>query len=313
MTLISTASHHSPEETTGTAKVISEQTSALPEGQAAEFEAQGGEPKAGNCNARQIFRGARDVIITAVISTVLTCLFLLLAALVFGLKESGSAADWLATIFNAIVAITAVAAFIVARSWLPQLTTQEGYKTAIGLVNDQYIQLGDGHLPGVAAEKAVTTFRSLVEAGLHAKLDEYKDNVNYLRIQLDVASQNLESIKSSQFILNTYGLTEAPRYRTTLSNMLASFESSLPLGKKLLELLTSDLTRREAVINKPRLANSPSEETWRKRLSDDGKKIELIYEQYVTAITKIKTAHNTVFRERPSIGEIFVVRKRWGG
>ncbi|BBV79284.1 TPA: hypothetical protein R8G53_005590 [Citrobacter braakii] len=70
------------------------------------------------------------------------CLSVLVFILFYQVKNTGSAADWIASLANASMAVTAVLAFKVARSWLPQLTTQEGYKLAIELVNDHYIWLG---------------------------------------------------------------------------------------------------------------------------------------------------------------------------
>ncbi|WP_162136579.1 hypothetical protein [Serratia plymuthica] len=48
------------------------------------------------------------VALTAVTNAALICLFLLAPVLQFGLKESGRAADWLATLFNGVVAVTEV-------------------------------------------------------------------------------------------------------------------------------------------------------------------------------------------------------------
>ncbi|CAI0932216.1 Uncharacterised protein [Serratia grimesii] len=81
---------------------------------------------------RKIARGAGDVVLTAVISAALTCLVLLVGGLLFGLTETGSAADWLAVVTNSIVAAGAVGAFAsdstaALTELCEQLTAVEGY------------------------------------------------------------------------------------------------------------------------------------------------------------------------------------------
>jgi hypothetical protein len=250
-----------------------------------------------------------DVALTAAISAALTCLFLLVVSLLFGLKESGSAADWLATLFNGVVAIAAVAAFIVARSWLAQLTTQEGYKTAIQLVNDQYIQLGEYHRPAAAVEKAMSEFDKCAIAGPIGNLDSYNEAIRILTIELQNARLNWEEIKNFRFCLDTYGLTEAPRYKADLETMVAAFEASLPLGEGLLTSLTSDNRRRLAAKVKPGLFTSDGEENWRTRLAADGQKLGADYEIYKAAISKMRVVHAKVFSDHPPIGKLFKVRK----
>ncbi|MBU9809436.1 hypothetical protein J1785_06720 [Rahnella sp. SL6] len=250
-----------------------------------------------------------DVVLTASISATLACLTLIVVGLMFGLKESGSAADWLATIFNGVVAIAAVAAFIVARSWLPQLTTQEGYKTAIQLVNDQYIQLGEAHSPAAAVEKAMAAFNNSAIAGLQTNLDSYNDAMRQLEIELQAARQNWEEIKNYRFCLHTYGLIETPRYKADLETMLTAYETSLPLGEGLLTSLNSDLTRRRAAKNKSELITSDGNEIWRTRLAADGQKLNADYVKYIAAISKIRVSHAKVFSDHPTIGKLFKVRK----
>ncbi|EKS6156611.1 hypothetical protein QCB07_004837 [Salmonella enterica] len=69
-------------------------------------------------------------LITDTASAVAAYLFVLAVVLFCQLTDTGSAADWIASVANTVMAITAIFAFIVARNWLPQLTTQEGYKLA---------------------------------------------------------------------------------------------------------------------------------------------------------------------------------------
>lgn len=71
----------------------------------------------------------------------MACLSVLVFILFYQVSNTGSAAEWIAFVAIVSMAVTAVLAFKVAGSWLPQLTTQEVYKLAIELVNDHYIGL----------------------------------------------------------------------------------------------------------------------------------------------------------------------------
>lgn len=103
---------------------------------------------------RRCFALLRDICITATMGAMGTAMLILLIALVSELGLTGSAADWLATLSNSVVAIMA---FFAARRWLPQLTTQEGYKLAIRLVNKEILTLDENnpfkqHVHGVVQE-----------------------------------------------------------------------------------------------------------------------------------------------------------------
>ncbi|HGH0375154.1 hypothetical protein B4902_21720 [Yersinia frederiksenii] len=254
----------------------------------------------------------RSSLYVAVTAATGTALLILLIVLVYDLRLTGSAADWLATVFNGVMATAAVAAFLVARSWLPQLTTQEGYKTAIGLVNDQYSQLGKDHLPGVAADKAVEAFREQAEAGLGTSLDKYDNAVNLLRVSLEAVQSITSEINNARFCLATYGLTEAPRYKTDLGAMVSAFEASLPLGEELLKKLNSDLSHRRIANTKTQSKSGMTEGymLWITRLEQDGQLLLAQYESYNSAITTLQQAHAAVFDKRPAIGKLFVPGRR---
>ncbi len=158
---------------------------------------------------RKIARGAGDIVLTAVISAALTCLVLLVGCLLFGLTETGSAADWLATVFNAIVAVAAGGTFIVARSWLPQLTTQEGYKLAIELVNDHYL--------GLVPQKSLLKNTSLVFAYICQLQDGenrpgtpvcHEDAIKVLEQSLQEQETKWDTMEQIRRRLGTYGLHE---------------------------------------------------------------------------------------------------------
>lgn len=256
----------------------------------------------------------RSGLYVAATSATGTALLILLVVFVYDLRLTGSAADWLLALFNGVMASAAVAAFLVARSWLPQLTTQEGYKTAIALVNDQYIMLGSEHPPAVAADKAVEAFRKQNESNLGSRIEEYEEAIRYLKITLDAAQYITPGIKNARFCLSTYGLTEAPRYKTVLETMESAFEASLPLGEELLQKLNSDIKRRHEAIKKPQLFNEKNagEAIWRSNLEQNGQELLTHYDTYKKAISRFQTAHFDVFNNRPAIGTLFVpVRRNW--
>nr|WP_261905556.1 hypothetical protein [Escherichia coli]CAH8250733.1 Uncharacterised protein [Escherichia coli] len=71
-----------------------------------------------------------------------TCAAIILLGTVLGQAVKKGAAAWLSMLFNGVMALAAVRDYLTARKWVPQLTTQEGYKVAISLVNEEYIYLG---------------------------------------------------------------------------------------------------------------------------------------------------------------------------
>ena len=197
----------------------------------------------GNMSARR--KWLCDLAFVAVTAASGTALLVAIIVLVYDLRLTGSAADWLATLCNAVVATAAVAAFLVARSWLPQMTTQEGYKTAIALVNDCYSRLGESHLAAVAAAGAMEAYDKVADEELPTTTASYEAAINLFREDLDAALLAPATIKSFRFSLDTYGLTEAPHYKADLETMVEAFEASLPVGQVLLKQLQADLKRRQ--------------------------------------------------------------------
>lgn len=252
-----------------------------------------------------------NILSTALTAAIGTALLVLLIVLFYELNLTGSAADWLATLFNAVVAITAIAAFVVARSWLPQLTTQEGYKEAIQLVNEQYIQLGPDNSLGQSAEAAMKAFREQNENNASASLSSYSEALNNFSVYLQAADAVLHEIKKTQFRLNTYGLTEAPNYEKPLETMIKEFRASLTEGNRLLDLLfenyecrcKAQMPTRYNELNTHHLILGL-------KANETAALIEEQYQRFTTASANMVAAHQAVFSEKPTIGELFVPRKR---
>ncbi len=269
------------------------------------------EPGVPACWRKIIARGAGDVVLTAVISTALTCLVLLVGGLLFGLAQTGSAADWLATVFNGIVAVTAVGAFIVARSWLPQLTTQEGYKLAIELVNDHYL--------GLVPQKSLLTNIRLVFEYICQRQDGenrpgtpvcHEDAIKVLEQSLQEQKSKQDTMEQIRRRLATYGLHEASPVRAhfealdrTYRDMCQAAAMFGPILDKMNETLK--------VISdyKPNSGMMYLEPIDEKLLTYRGK-AEQVYKMLETSYAQMQKAYDELFCSYPAIGDLFVVRRR---
>jgi len=251
-----------------------------------------------------------DVALTAAISAALTCLFLLVAALVFSLKESGSAADWLATLFNGVVAFAAVAAFFVARSWLPQLTTQEGYKLAIELVNDHYIWLGlqNNLLRNVGLPLAY--IRHLQDGKtMSDSAVSYEGVMESLEQTILDHKVRLDTIDMIRFRLATYGLYEADPVRASFQALDSAYRDACDAAGQLrLILLGMNKTLNRVPGYKPdsgMMSWEPIDEILLKHRNDAQQTYEALSHHY----SRMQKAHGELFNSKPTIGKLFRVRK----
>jgi len=252
------------------------------------------------------------VALTAVISAALTCLMLLVVALLFGLKESGSAADWLAVVTNGIVAVGAVGAFVVARRWLPQLTTQEGYKEALQLVNKHYIWLGHQNPLLKQAGWAMTRFNAL-QANFTAHCDgAYREVIDPLATSVNNEKLRKDEVERIEFRLNTYGLRFSDRYKTRLEQLEGAFKHAVHAAATLQSHLQTDLGIQRRYNNiqptDPQMAGKVSAlQNERAALKTD---VVQAYEALETHWNQMASAHARIFNHAPAIGDLFVVR-RW--
>ncbi|WP_199634985.1 hypothetical protein JEM67_00410 (plasmid) [Serratia sp. PAMC26656] len=261
---------------------------------------------------RKITRGAGDVALTAVISAALTCLVLLVGVLLFGLAETGSAADWLAVVTNSIVAVGAVGAFIVARRWLPQLTTQEGYKEAIRLVNDHYISLSEDNRLLADAKQAKAYFDVLHDDVTTYNYGAYMEAVDPLTDSTSAAKTRQHTVARIAFRLNTYGLQFSDRYKTHLEHLEAAFRDTVHAAAQLESLLSSDLDilhRYTGLEGEDPHISGKVDVLWEERhtLKSD---VDKTFERLQTHWYTMTTAHARIFTHKPAIGDLFVVRRR---
>ncbi|MCL6746897.1 hypothetical protein [Kosakonia sp. R1.Fl] len=165
------------------------------------------------------FRCTWEIALTAVVSAIVTCLFILVAVLVFRMTETGSAVDWLSAILNLATVLTAIAAFVVARSWLPQLTTQEGYKLAISLVNDEIRTLDRSNPLKDDVNKAVQAVKNL---GNRRTILNTEPEITKLRSIITSAEKRRKKMRDLRKKMETYGLEPATDRAAALEKMLTA-------------------------------------------------------------------------------------------
>ncbi|WAG36382.1 hypothetical protein [Vibrio parahaemolyticus] len=249
--------------------------------------------------------------ITGAASAGVACLFVLAVVLFCQALVTGSAADWVSSVANIVMAITAVLAFITARSWLPQLMTQEGYKEAIRLVNDQYIQLSPVNPLEHHTDKAINAFRQLNEKGFAALDRTYDDILQEMSSQVNVYTAVKQEIRDTHFRLNTYGLVVAKKYAFDLKQMTEAFELAHDSALKLMSFLAGDLLLRKE-------ANAPTEHYNKVNtailiLSMHQQKradhVEELYRGFAAHHRKMTDSYNAVFSHHPSVGKLYTVKR----
>lgn len=109
---------------------------------------------------------------------------------------------------DGVMAVTAIAAFVVARSWLPQLTTQEGYKLAIRLVNEEVLALDSDNQLKQQLHNAVQKFSVLRH---REKLTRGEAVLAELSAVTDAAEKRHRAIRRLEKQMATYGLIPGKR------------------------------------------------------------------------------------------------------
>ncbi|MGN8238794.1 hypothetical protein [Enterobacter soli] len=165
-----------------------------------------------------------------------TALMILLVILLDSLTANGSAADWLGTLMDGVMAVTAIAAFVVARSWLPQLTTQEGYKLAIRLVNEEVLTLDSDNQLKQQLHNAVQKFCAL---RYQEKLIRGEAVLEELRAVTDAAEKKHRTIRRLEKQMATYGLVPAPARKQSFDAMMSGLENLIDEARSQWVLLTA--------------------------------------------------------------------------
>ncbi|EOE7356146.1 TPA: hypothetical protein ACKFMW_004298 [Enterobacter hormaechei] len=255
----------------------------------------------------QVFAG---YLITGAASAGVACLFVLSVVLFCQVAETGSAADWVASIANAVMAITAVLAFIVARSWLPQLTTQEGYKLAIELVNDHYIWLGmqnsvltDVTLPVRYIQHQVD--RESLTGSPEVSADEL---IKALEQAVLLHKTRRDKMAQIGLRLDTYGLRVTPAYADRFLALDRAYMHASDAAASILETLkkTYELSKIHPSTDSTLYVKGElTRELYVPLFNEALGRFRVVNEQFQQMI-KI---HDAIFSSRPSIGKLFKVKR----
>lgn len=240
----------------------------------------------------------------------MACLSVLVFILFYQVKNTGSAADWIASVANASMAVTAVLAFKVARSWLPQLTTQEGYKLAIELVNDHYIWLGPQNNLLREAGRSMAYIRHLQDGKtMEGSTVSYEDMLASLNTVLMEHKNRRDTMEKIRFRLGTYGLCEAPTVHARFEVLDGAYLKACDAAATLREILTEMKNILTLVPTyKPgsgMMFNEPVDE----KMMLNRNHAEQTYEKLSENYSLMLNTHSELFSAHPSIGKLFEVRK----
>ncbi|MFP2268031.1 hypothetical protein [Citrobacter braakii] len=238
------------------------------------------------------------------------CLSVLVFILFYQVKNTGSAADWIASLANASMAVTAVLAFMVARSWLPQLTTQEGYKLAIELVNDHYIWLGMQNSVLTDVTLPVRYIQHQVDRESMTGLSEVSSGelINALEQAVLLHKTRRDKMVQIRLRLSTYGLRVTRAYAdrflaldTAYMHASDAAASILQTLKKTHELSKNFPSNDSALYVKGELTR----ELYVPLLREASERFMVVNEQFQQMV-KI---HDAIFSCHPSIGKLFEVKR----
>lgn len=225
--------------------------------------------------------------------------------------KNGDTAAWLSMLFNGVMALAAVGAYLTARKWVPQLTTQEGYKVAISLVNEEYIYLGMQNPLLSEAGRLMSCYNECLQDPRYISKDDYARKIAALSGAVLREKKRKDSIEQAEFRLHTYGLYEDPAYADALKAMKQSFTGGIDAAGTLEALLLDDLEFQKKLDELEGLsANIVSD---MERLLEDraGQKdvIQKAYSKLERKWYDMMALQEAVFNTHPPIGELYAVRK----
>lgn len=247
----------------------------------------------------------------AVVAIVILILIMLSGQIV---KGSGPA-EWLSALLNLVMAVAAVMAFFTARSWLPQLTTQEGYRLAIDLVNKEFIWLGiQNHLLRDTSNLVVAAEQRYSGQDRASRLKAYEKAITRLEETILDNKKRLDRIDMAMFQMRTYGLQVAGNKSASMDTMLNAFRASVSDASGILATVRHYQTARDKVMSKPISLFTQGEAESRKdimRISDRD-----TLKQVKEALENLTSSWNTMVLSQGSftgddhrIAKLFIVRK----
>lgn len=119
--------------------------------------------------------------------------------------------NYISALANVVIATSAVMAYLTARNYLPQLTTQEGYKIAIHMVNNE-LQSTSVISDSIFAAKNMDVFLKKLDGKNASDADNKKLNQDIIKFNKVIlnAKQYEQSINHYVSTMKTYGLEPAP-------------------------------------------------------------------------------------------------------
>ena len=251
-------------------------------------------------------RTERTLHAVAVVAIVILILIILSGQIV---KGSGPA-EWLSALLNLVMAVAAVMAFFTARSWLPQLTTQEGYKLAIRLVNELFITLGDRNELSTRVwsvhQHAELAFEEIKGEAAAKKLT---DSIAKLEEQLGMNLKNRTEIERVLFQIETYGLQVGDEKKEAMQDMLLAHKETISLGQSLRDSIKDYVTK---LLNELPFAADAKREQQSKIKNDDCRMVLYLQSQCESVQKKwkqMKDAQAAFIGDDHRIGKLFIVRK----
>ena len=249
-------------------------------------------------------------LITGAASAGVACLFVLAVVLFYQVAETGSAADWVASVANAVMAITAVFAFIVARSWLPQLTTQEGYKLAIELVNDHYIWLGVQNSVLTDVTRPVLYIQHQFDRVSFTGSPEVSagELIKALEQAVQLHKTRRDRMGQIRLRLDTYGLRVTHAYEDRFLALDRAYMHASDAAASILQTLkeTQELSKEYPSTDSTLLAKGTLIREMYLPFYRAAEEKNFVVENEFTQMAKI---HRDIFSCRPSIGKLFKVEK----
>ncbi|PWK94623.1 hypothetical protein C7431_110119 [Pantoea allii] len=258
--------------------------------------------------ALKALRSARGSLTAGAASAAVTCLFVLVTVLAYQVAVAGSAADWIASLANAVMAVTAVLAFIVARSWLPQLTTQEGYKLAIQLVNDHYMWLGMQNSVVPDVSMALRYIRHQVDgesmAGSEQTAESIIKKLDEAVLRHKVRRDKMEQIR---FCLGTYGLRPAWNYAERFHELDRAYRHAADAAGAILGIAKETYERFNLYPpdSQDGGGGALTRQFYITKVEEALASFKLLSEQFMQMVE----LHDAIFSSEPSIGQLFVVKK----
>ncbi|PVZ84194.1 hypothetical protein C9426_24110 [Serratia sp. S1B] len=215
--------------------------------------------------------------------------------------------NYISALANIVIAASAVMAYLTARNYLPQLTTQEGYKIAIQMVNNELQSTTDIDDAVQAAKKLDVTLVNLdgkrADGMSNKKLCDELDIFNKL---LGKAKEYEKKINAYISTMKTYGLEPAPDRKVAFE----AFRNDINvINTTLIDIKMTLQNYKNSHTNK--IVTISNEQSYYPFKYVDEKQD---YEKMKNALSILNTEHNLLrsnrlsfFGEKKQIGKLFVV------